>query len=343
MRASVALLLLIGAACTDITTAPVTPPVIDPPTGSTFAEGLWTISGNPSEILRLGSPDLLVDGSRTPDTRLSTSGAGLFLLNSIAFDEAGTMWVASSDDAALLGFAANGEGPAGMITPSITIGSVNGSLTGPTGIAFARDGSLWVASFGSGKIVRYHKDQLKTSGFPEPSMVITGVPHPTGLAFDATGALWVTDHIESTVSRYVPGQLFSSGEKTPTVVLSSSAESLVNPSGIAFDSFNNMWIANTGSDAVVEFRPPQRASSGAPEPVVRLTAPGSSLGSPAGVAFDQIGNLWITGAAGIVSKFTIQDIAASGPAAPSVRVEVADHLLLWSIAFWPKPSGFPLN
>lgn len=139
------------------------------------------------------------------------------------------------------------------------------------------------------------------------------------------------------------GQLLASGNKTPAVVLSANGLSLVNPSGIAFDSFNNMWITNTGAQSVVAFRPPQRVATGSVAPFLTLSPGAMPLESPTGIAFDQTGNLWVMGLSGLLSKFTAAEIAASGPAEPSLQMRVDNHMLLWNIAFWPRPSGFPLN
>lgn len=337
------LVVLFGTGCdynTDYTSGP---PVVYPPAATFFADGLWTVSGAPGEIARLDATQLLTGGTLTPATKLFTSSASLFTLNSIAFDDAGVMWVASEDDSELLGFAPGTEGATGFITPSIILQSVSGSIARPTGMAFDNDGSLWIANFANGTIVRFDKSQLSKSGAPVPSVTITGVANPTGLAFDASATLWVTDLHANTVSRYLRGQLTTSGEKPPAIVLSASSNSLVNPAGIAFDSFNNMWIANTGGESVVEFRPPQRTSSGSPIPIVTLQPTETSLEVPAGLAFDAEGSLWIMGVHGTLSKFTAGSIAGSGNAEPLLQVKLANNVLLWSIAFWPKPSGFPIN
>ena len=90
---------------------------------------------------------------------------------------------------------------------------------------------------------------------------------------------------------------------------------------------------------MVAFRPPQRASSGAPEPFVTLKSSHTTLGVPAGLAFDGDGSLWVMGISGVLSKFMISSIAASGPAEPSLQINIPDHVLLWSLAFWPKIPG----
>ncbi|HMA19190.1 MAG TPA: NHL repeat-containing protein [Gemmatimonadaceae bacterium] len=340
-------LLLLAAGCDYTSPAgpkPVDPPpVIPPETLNAFPDGLWTVSGAPGEILRLDPAQLLTEGSQQPAASLFTSSASLFTFNSVAFDSTGTMWVASQDDSLLLGFRASDDGRSGFTTPSTIIAPNARSISGPSGIAFDRDRSLWVANFYAGTIVRFDRTQLASSGSPVPSVTISGVGHPTGIAFDVNGTLWVTDLVANTVSRYLRGQLLTSGEKEPAIVLSSNAGSLLNPSGIAFDSFNNMWIANTGNQSITAFRPPQRASSGAPAPFLTLGSTQTTLGVPTGLAFDGDGSLWVMGISGVLSKFMISSIAASGPAEPSLQIKISDHVLLWSIAFWPKVPGLPLN
>lgn len=342
LRGALALLVTVAVAACGYSSAyqTVAPPDAPPPTAA-FSAGLWTVSGGLSEISRLDDTQLLTGGIKTPATALSTSRLSLFNLNSIAFDATGTMWIASREDSALAAFTNGTE--AGLVSPTIIITPTSRSLAGPGAMAFDSDRSLWVANFSSGTIVRFDRTQITASGSPVPTVTIRGVAHPSGLAFDATGALWVTDALDNTVSRYLRGQLLTSGDKPPATVLSSADSSLVNPSGIAFDSFNNMWIANTGRNSVVAFRPPQRASTGSPAPFLRLAPELMPLESPASLAFDQTGNLWIMGISGLLSKFTALEIAASGPAEPSLQIRLSNHLLMWSIAFWPTPSGFPLH
>lgn len=344
-----ALLLLGAVSCEKSynppTAPPVVPPVVPPavPPAAPVQDGLWTVSGAPGEIIRLDPSQLLTNGARTPATRLFTSSAGLFAFNSVAFDSSGTIWVASQDDSLLLAFAPGSGDSIGFSTPAIIISPTARSISGPTGIAFDRDHGLWIANFASGTIVRYDRTQLAASGSPVPSVTISGIAHPTGLAFDAGGSLWVSDLLANTLSAYSAAQLSTSGEKEPAIVLQRTSQSLASPSGIAFDAANNLWVANTANQTVTAFRPPQRATSGAPAPFVTLEGVDVPFGTPAGLAFDSDGSLWVVGISGVLNKFTLLSIAASGPAVPDIQITVRNRILLWSIAFWPKPVGLPLN
>lgn len=318
-------------------------PYDNPPPVQSRDEGLWTSSGAPAEILRFNPAQLPSTGSGLPSATITTFSGSLFTLNGIAFDSTGTLWVASEDDSALLAFSP-GTAPSSLpIEANIVISAKAGSISGPTGLAFDHAGGLWVANAANGTLVHFDKSQLTASGAPVPTVILSGLGRPTSLAFDVVGALWVSDILANTVSRFLVGQLFTSGEKPAAIVLSSNSGSLVNPSGIAFDAFNNLWVANTGNETVVSFAVTQRGNTNAPVPHVTLTANQQSLVSPAGLAFDADGSLWVVGVSGIMTKFAAASLGASGSPVPDVRVTITNHLLFWSVAFWPTPAGLPIN
>jgi sugar lactone lactonase YvrE len=338
LRCTFIFILATGAACDGNSVAPT--PL---PPGPEILPGLWMASGSPSEILRLDPSQLLENASLEPATKLTTSSAGLFTLNSIAFDTDGTMWVASEDESLVLAFspsAANATGPA---PAAVVLRPKAGSISGPSSLAFDRQHNLWVANYTNGTIARFDRADLSTSGTPTPGVVISGLGHPTSLAFDAVGALWVSDNQANTVSRFLVGQLLSSGNKEAAVVLSSNANSLVNPTGIAFDATGNLWVANTGNHTVASFSIAQRGATGSPVPALVLSPGNSPLIVPVALAFDAEGSLWVMGGAGGLKKFEPDALDGEGSQQSSVKILVSDHILFWSIAFWPKPAGLPLN
>lgn len=339
LRCTFILILALGAACDSSAVAP-TPS----PPSPVAQPGLWMASGNPSAILRLDPSQLLENAALEPAKKLTTSSAGLFTLNSIAFDTDGTMWVASEDESLLLAFSPAAANTTGRTPATVVIKPKAGSISGPSSLAFDRQHNLWVANYESGKIARFDASTLAASGSPAPAVVISGgVRHPTSLAFDAVGALWVSDNQANTVSRYLVGQLLTSGEKEAAIVLSSNANSLVSPSGIAFDAAGNMWVANAGNQTVASFSIAQRGATGSPVPAVVLSPGNSPLIVPVAIAFDTEGSLWVMGGSGGLKKFEPDALDGEGSQQSSVKIVVSDHVLFWSIAFWPKPAGLPLN
>ena len=49
------------------------------------------------------------------------------------------------------------------------------------------------------------------------------------------------------------------------------------------------------------------------------------------------------GGTGVVTKFAAASLGVSGAPAPIARLKVSGHSVFWSLAFWPKPAGLPLN
>lgn len=328
------LALLITAGCGYDSTDPGR---YDPPT-AVLNEGLWIVSGSASAIERLAFSQLVTSGTPSPVTTVTTASASLAALNSIAFDADGAMWIASQDASLLLAFSPARLAASGLQVATRVIAPTAGSLNRPIGIAFDRRHRLWVLNSVNGTMVRFDG-----AGASAPAVVIAGVGHPSALAFDATGSVWVADIRVSTVAKYSAAQLEVSGSPAPEVVLSATQSSLANPSGLAFDATGNLWIANLGNETVVSFGPAQLGVTGSPVPRVTLSSTEASLASPAGLAFDGEGSLWVMNVDGPLVKLARAELAATGTPSPSVRLQLDGLSSFWGVAFWPKPNGLPLN
>src|SRR2546430_4804710 len=95
LRAAFVLLLPFAAGCGNDATTPTVPP--PPPPPPLLQDGLWTVSGNPSAILRLDPTQLTDTGQRVPATIITTPSAGLTMLAGVAFDAVGNLWVRSEE------------------------------------------------------------------------------------------------------------------------------------------------------------------------------------------------------------------------------------------------------
>jgi len=343
LRATAVLLLAFAAGCgNDVTRPIVPPPPPPPPPPPLLQDGLWTVSGSPSGILRLDPTQLTDTGQRVPATILTTPSAQLTTLAGVAFDAAGNLWVASDDDSLLLAFEPGALASSGSKAASRVITPTRGSLSGPIGLAFDSRQRLWVVNHQNGTVVRFDPAQLAAGGAQVPAVVLSVPGNPVAIAFDAAGSLWVSDNDSRVVYKYTAAQLAVSGSPPPAFVLT-AADSLVNPTGLAFDAAGNLWIANNGRSNLVAFTPAQLAGAGPLEPNVVITSTGGSLGIPIGLAFEEDGSLWVVGGTGVLAKFAAASLGASGTRAPSVRLKVSGHVLFWSVALWPKPAGLPLN
>ena len=337
LKKSLALLLAIIAGCGYDSTTPYPAP------GPSVQDGLWTSSAANPAILRLSPDQLLTTGDRVPATAITTPSAALFDLNGIAFDTDGTMWVTSQDDSSLVAFSPTALAYSGSANATVVISSTNGSLSAPTGLAFDRQHRLWVANSHNGTIVRFDRAQLVSSGSPVPSVIISGLGQPAAVAFDASGSLWYSDIRRNKLASFSEAQIGASGFLAPQVVISALAASLANPAGIAFDADGNLWVASLCNQTVVGFSPAQLATTGSPVPHVVLSSNAGSLDEPVGLAFDSDGALWVMDGIDVLTKFPRALLGATGAPAPSVRLTLTNYTLFWSVAFWPKPAGLPLN
>jgi sugar lactone lactonase YvrE len=338
--ASLLLLLIAAAGCSDYSAPSST---YDPPSDTTFADGLWTSSGSLPAIFRLSSSQLQSSGSVSPATSITTSSASLFTLNSVAFDAAGTLWMTSQHDSLLLAFRRSALVTSGVRIASRVIASDDSSLSAPSALAFDAAHGLWVANSGNGTIVRFDSAQLASAGRPTPVVILSQLGHPTGLAFDASGSLWFSDNHANRLAKFSAAQLSHSGTILPEVVINNFAGSFSSPSGLAFDGAGNLWVANTGRSTVIALGSDQLNASGRPIPRIVISPTDSTASLPVGLAFDDHGSLWVVYGEGLIAKYDHAALAASGAPAPAVRLVINDHILFWSPAFWPKPAGLPLR
>ncbi len=138
-----------------------------------------------------------------------------------------------------------------------------------------------------------------------------------------TGGLWVASFGGfSAIGEYTSAQLARPQTDLPAAsVLSQGAF------GATFDGAGNLWVPVFSMNAVVEFTAIQLKSngsmSGPVEPAVTLLSNAGSLNSPAAIAFDANGNLWVTNVAmgaNTVVEFSASQILTDGSPAPAVTI-----------------------
>jgi sugar lactone lactonase YvrE len=196
---------------------------------------------------------------------------------------------------------------------------------------------LWVANSGLTKtghsvnganansILGYTAAQIATATTAAPAVKLVTNSGNGGIVLDATGNLWVTDPSNNAVSEYTAAQLKKNGQPAPAVVIASDANgSLDSPEALAMDGNGNLWVANSapdgsGANTVVEFTKSQLSASGSPQPAVRLAPNAGSINNPQGIAFDPLGNLWVSDS-GAVKEFSVSQLAASGAPVPAVTI-----------------------
>ncbi|MBI3860065.1 MAG: NHL repeat-containing protein [Thaumarchaeota archaeon] len=151
------------------------------------------------------------------------------------------------------------------------------------------------------------------TGFSSTGSATTaaGLHSPQAAAFDSSGNLWVVDSYSSRVLEYLKGGGFTTGQSASLVIGQSglgsgssatTATGLSFPLALAFDSSGNLWVADGGNDRVLEYLKGGGFTTGQSASLVigqsDFTSSGAAAGPgglhyPAGIAFDDPGNLWV--------------------------------------------------
>jgi sugar lactone lactonase YvrE len=184
----------------------------------------------------------------------------------------------------------------------------------PQGLAVDASGNIWTASAFSGAVFEFSSLGAFISpvaGFNNPD---SASQYPVRLAIDSAGNAWVVSSAHggeaASVSKYSPSGVALSGT---TGFLGGGLD---NPTAIAIDGSDNVWIANSSSlagppgseSSVTEF-----SNNGTPiSPIQGFNGGGMING--ASIAIDSSGNVWI----GNGSSEAISELSNSGtPISPA--------------------------
>ena len=201
-------------------------------------------------------------------------------------------------------------------------------LSNPQGIAYF-GGNLYVANQATDTITVY---PANSNGSVNPIVTITGsntqLNDPDSIALDSSGNIYVSNRGSlngnpDSVNVFSAG---SNGNVAPTAVITGPNTGLQLPAALALDSQGNIYVANAGStaggaDTITVYSP---GTNGNSSPVRTISGSSTGLNSPAGIAIDSSGYVYVS-SGGAPNASTVSVLiyspGSSGNVAPVTSVD----------------------
>lgn len=301
--------------------------VVFNPSGS-----LWVADADNNRLVEFTTPFAngngasLVFGQSTYTSSLSQGQQSLYQPQAVTSDSSGNLWVTDAQNNRVVEYKAP---LANGMSASLAIGQANltrdlgsttrSGLTTPFMALFDKSGDLWVSDFGNNRILEFTPPfstgmnatlVLGQASFTtgDAADTQTGFYAPSGMAFDASGNLWVADTDNSRVLEFTAPFTSDMGASLVLGQLSfvsassgTSASQMTGPTGVAFDSAGDLWVADAFNNRVVAFAPPfstgQRSTLEIGQPNFSSFTPTTAQSGfyvPESLAFDPSGSLWVS-------------------------------------------------
>ena len=246
-----------------------------------------------------------------------TTGNGTFNgATHIAVDSSNNIWVADANDYYVEKFSTSGT----FISQIGTSGYANGHLLFPWGFAFDTTGNIWIADTGNNRVQEFTSSGSWMQTIPSsgcgnvsPAGCTASATNgqfssPKGVAFDSSGNLWVADYGNHRVQEFNSSgsYLFAIGAGYNGVSGAIGSSGIAsgqfnNPQGIAVDSSNNVWVADSGNSRVEEFNSSGSflnglgaGYNGVPGSIGSTSADYGGLSHPSDIAVTSNGPIWVT-------------------------------------------------
>ncbi len=245
-------------------------------------------------VVTLATTALPAGAATTPKTYIAET---LNEPTGLAFDQAGNLYIANIGDGTISVLPKTSGTLFGRSVTADTAARIVSGLSEPDAVAFDPAGNLYIADYVDSTVLVFPRTSGTIFGHSVTADTVTtiasGLDNPDGLAFDPAGNLYIANLYAGTVS-VLPksgGTLFGQSVSADTVATIASTGDTA--AGLAFDPAGNLYVADEEGGTVSVLPKTSGTLSGHSVTADTLATIVSGLNGPAGLAFDQAGNLYI--------------------------------------------------
>lgn len=193
---------------------------------------------------------------------------------------------------------------------TMVLGTGTTGMSGPTSVAIAPDGTLWVSDTGNNRVLYFNNAATATNGIAYSGRLTSTGPtfsNPHGLDVDPSGRLWVADRDNNRVLRFNDPKAGVTIAPSASACISGgiSATTCERPYDVHVDANDNVWVADGEYDRVLRFENSSTHTTGTPargvlgQPSFVVTNPAlnsNQIDNPRSIVTDPYGNLYVSDA-----------------------------------------------